>query len=118
MKKVSLSAALVAVLACAALACATPAGRSDASGVAGTVWAGTDSRGDFYEYHFQRDGSLHYRSPSGFWKNGTWEQDGTKIYMETNKRYSERLGRISGDVMEGRGHNVQGERWTWRASRR
>jgi hypothetical protein len=39
--------------------------RMQAASVAGTMWAGTDSQGDYYEFHFQPDGALHYKSPSG-----------------------------------------------------
>ncbi len=70
--------------------------------VAGTTWVGTDSDGDYYEYHFQTNGALHYKSPTGFWKNGTWRQEGNEIYMETNNRYTERQGIISGNRMEGK----------------
>lgn len=88
-----------------------------APSVAGTTWVGTDSRGDYYEYHFQPDGALHYRSPTGFWKNGTWRQDRNAIYMETNNGYSERQGLIIGTRMEGKAWNVEGRKWTWVAER-
>jgi hypothetical protein len=81
--------------------------------VAGTVWAGQESDGDYYEFHFIEDGSLNYNSPSGFWTNGTWRQDGTSIYMETNNKFSERKGVITGTVMKGSASNVKGAEWTW-----
>ncbi len=91
---------------------------SPAASVAGTTWAGSGSDGRYLEYHFQPDGALHYKSPTGFWTNGTWKQDGDAIYMETNKKYSERQGRISGTRMEGKAWNVKGEKWTWAADKR
>ena len=91
---------------------------SQTASVAGTTWAGTDSDGDYYEYHFQTDGSLHYKSPDGFYKNGTWKQEGDEIYMETNKKFSERQGRISGTHMEGKAWNVKGQKWTWVADKK
>jgi len=82
------------------------------------MWAGLDSQGHYYEYYFQKDGSLHYRSPTGFWKNGTWKQNGADIYMETNKRYSERKGVIKGNAMEGNAWNIKGLKWTWTAKKK
>ena len=85
--------------------------------IAGTTWVGTDSDGDYYEYTFQADGTLYYKSPSGFHTNGTWKQDGTSIYMETNNRYSEYQGRISGTHIEGNAWNVKDKHWTWVADK-
>ncbi len=93
-------------------------GHSRTASVAGTTWAGTDSDGDYYEYHFQADGALHYKSPTGFFKNGTWNQHGDEIYMETNKKYAERKGRISGTHMKGDAWNVKGQTWTWAADKK
>ncbi|NQT15803.1 MAG: SUMF1/EgtB/PvdO family nonheme iron enzyme, partial [Planctomycetes bacterium] len=81
--------------------------------VAKTMWAGTDSDGDYYEYHFKKGGALHYKSPSGFHDNGTWKQDGISIYCEMNNKYSERRGSIRGERIEGDAWNVKGKRWTW-----
>ncbi|MGO9316968.1 MAG: hypothetical protein ACLPXT_02885 [Terracidiphilus sp.] len=86
--------------------------------VSGTTWVGTDSDGDYYEYTFQADGALHYKSPSGFWTNGTWKQDGDSIYMETNNKYSEYQGRITGTHIEGNAWNIKGRKWTWVADLR
>lgn len=86
--------------------------------VAGSTWVGTDSEGDYYEFHFQADGALHYKSPSGFYKNGSWKQDGDGIYMETNNKFSERQGRISGTHMEGNAWNVRGQKWSWQVDKR
>jgi len=90
---------------------------SSTPSVAGTIWAGTDSDGDYYEYHFQPDGALHYKSPQGFYKNGTWKQHGDTIYMETNKKFAERQGRISGRHMKGNAWNVKGQTWNWDADK-
>jgi len=85
--------------------------------VSGTTWVGADSDGDYYEYTFQADGALHYKSPSGFWKNGNWKQDGDSIYFETNNKYSEYQGHISGTHMEGHAWNVKDRKWTWAADK-
>ena len=89
-----------------------------AKSIADTTWVGTDSDGDYYENHFQKDGSLHYKSPTGFWKNGTWRQDGEVVYFEMNRGYSEYDGRMSGKLMEGTGKNIKGHRWTWKLKQR
>ena len=96
----------------------TVSGNTPTASVAGTTWVGRDSDGDYYEYHFQADGALHYQSPSGFYKNGSWKQDGDGIYMETNNKYAERQGRISGTRMEGNAWNVKDRKWTWQADER
>lgn len=92
--------------------------RSSTASVAGTTWAGTDSDGDYYEYTFQVDGVLRYKSPSGTFTHGTWKQDGDAIYMETNEKYSEYQGRISGMHMEGNAWNTKGRKWTWAADKK
>ena len=83
------------------------------SGISGTTWAGKDSDGDYYEYTFQPGGTLSYKSPSGVHTNGTWKQDGNSIYMETNNKYSEYKGQISGTHMAGNAWNVKNLKWTW-----
>jgi len=95
-----------------------PRDNSLAASVAGTTWVGTDSSGRNYEYYFIPDGALHYKSPTGFWTNGTWKQDGNVIYFEMNKKYSERKGVIWGTHMEGKGWNKKGETWTWVAEKK
>ncbi len=95
----------------------TTRGDTNFASVAGTVWGGTDSDGDYYEYHFEADGSLSYKAPQGFFKNGTWKQNGDAIYMETNQKFAERQGRISGSHMEGNAWNIRGEKWTWVADK-
>jgi hypothetical protein len=94
------------------------AGAQSVINVSGTTWVGTDSDGDYYEYSFQADGALYYKSPSGFWTNGTWKQNGSSIYMETNKKYSEYQGQISGTHMEGNAWNIKDKHWTWVADLR
>ena len=86
--------------------------------VAGTTWVGTDSDGDYYEYNFQTNGAMFYKSPTGFWKNGTWVQKGNSIYMETNKKYSEYKGQIFGTHMEGTAWNIKDRKWTWVADKK
>ncbi len=86
--------------------------------VAGTTWAGTDSRGDYYEYTFQSNGEMDYKSPDGYFTNGSWRQHGAAISMETNRGFSVREGRIYGSHMEGRAWNVKRQRWDWEADRR
>jgi hypothetical protein len=81
--------------------------------IAGSTWAGTDSDGDYYEFFFLVGGELDYKSPTGFWRNATWKQDGKSIYMECNNRYSEYQGTMEGDQMTGQAWNIKGHRWTW-----
>ncbi len=109
---------LFAVLAIAATAFAFAGPSMAQSGppvasVAGTTWGGVDSDGDYYEYTFRPDGVLAYKYSGGSFTNGTWNQLGDVIYMETNHKFSERQGKISGRHMDGNAWNVQGHEWTW-----
>ena len=91
--------------------------QSELASVSGTVWTGWESDGDYYEFYFMSDGSLHYKSPTGYWTVATWKQDGNTIYMEFNNKYAERQGTITGNRMEGDGWNITGLRWTWSLKR-
>ncbi|HEY1208386.1 MAG TPA: hypothetical protein VGE85_03365 [Terracidiphilus sp.] len=86
--------------------------------VTGTTWVGTDSDNDYYEYTFMAGGVLYFKSPQGFYTNGTWQQDGDFIYMQTyymdtRRKYSDRLGQIKGTHMDGGAGNVTGRTWKW-----
>jgi hypothetical protein len=117
-KNVVISALLTLAVGLFMTAFVQKAMAQSAINVSGTTWVGTDSDGDYYEYTFQADGALHYKSPSGYWTNGTWKQDGDSIYMETNNKYSEYQGRISGTHMEGKAWNIKDKHWTWVADLR
>jgi hypothetical protein len=86
--------------------------------LAGTTWSGKDSDGDSYVYTFEPDGTLAYQSPSGSFRNGTWNQFGRAVYLEINGHISERLGEITDNTIEGKAWNNKGRSWTWTASRR
>ncbi len=86
--------------------------------ISGTTWAGTDSEGDYYEFYFLSDGVLHYSSPSGFYKNGTWKLDGNSIYMEMNRKYSEYEGTLIGTKIQGSAKNIAGIHWSWSVSKK
>ncbi len=88
------------------------------SDLVGTTWAGTDSDGDYYVYHFREKGRLEYTSPTGTFHAATWRQTGARLYMETNGRYSEYEGTITGADMAGRAWNRRGHQWSWSAKRR
>jgi hypothetical protein len=85
--------------------------------LAGTTWSGKDSDGDFYVYTFERDGTLAYKSPTGSFRNGTWKQFGGALYMETLGHFSEYLGEIRGNVIEGKAWNKDHRFWSWKASK-
>ena len=81
--------------------------------LAGSVWAGKDSDGDYYVYRFRSGGHLEYTSPTGTFRGATWRQNGDRLYMQTNDRYSEYEGRIVGRRIEGRAWNRGGHEWSW-----
>jgi pimeloyl-ACP methyl ester carboxylesterase len=89
----------------------------DPGSVAGTTWAGTDSYGHHYVFSYLPGGILRYTSPSGTFNNGTWRQNGDRVYMEMNDRYSQHEGVIRGSKMSGAARNVKGDRWTWSVER-
>lgn len=95
---------------------AAPVPKERMDSLAGTTWSGPDSDGDDYVYTFEMDGTLSYKSPTGSYKNGTWKQFGNAVYFETNNRYSEHLGEISGKTMKGRAWNTASHAWTWKAT--
>lgn len=109
---------LALIMACLATVKAYAADSNDPVSVAGTTWAGTDSDGAYYEFMFQASGALHYKSPTGVFKNGTWTQTGEKIYFEMNDKYSEYRGTIAGDTMAGKASNTAGRKWTWVVKRK
>jgi hypothetical protein len=91
--------------------------RQGIASLAGTTWSGTDSDGDYYVFTFEPDGTLAYRSPTGSYRNGKWGQYASAVYMEMNDHYSEYLGEISGDVIQGKAWNKPGRSWKWTVTR-
>jgi uncharacterized protein (TIGR02996 family) len=85
--------------------------------LAGTCWAGTDSRDCFYVWRYLAGGVLNYTSPSGTFQNGTWTQVGNHVAMETNRHYADYEGFIGGDEIRGSSRNVAGLKWRWRVRR-
>jgi uncharacterized protein (TIGR02996 family) len=85
--------------------------------LAGTCWAGTDSRGSHYIWRYLPGGALNYTSDSGTYQNGTWRQIGNHVIMETNRRYADYLGFVGGDWIHGKAENVTDLKWTWKVKR-
>ena len=111
---------LLVILACALgllVSARSPSNAQQIVALAGTTWSGTDSDGDDYVFTFEEDGTLAYKSPSGSFRNAKWNQFKTAVYLQMNDHYSEYLGTVNGDVIEGRAWNVKQRTWTWRVSR-
>ena len=122
-KNIAISACMTLAIGLYMTAFAQNAKAQSANNVTGTTWVGTDSDNDYYEYTFMPNGVLHFKSPSGFYTNGTWQQDGDWIYlqtyyMDTRRKFSERMGQIKGSHMSGAAANVMGRTWTWVADMR
>jgi hypothetical protein len=89
--------------------------------IEGTIWAGTDSDGDFYEYTFLKGGHLNYKTNTArkeietILDKGIWAQNGQIVIVVINK-YSTMVGTLSGDRIEGDAWNVTGRRWTWKVN--
>jgi hypothetical protein len=108
-------AAMLGLTGCASTSSRSP--DASVSSVAGTTWVSKETDGT-YEYTFVADGVLLYKSAAGYWNNGSWKQDGNSIYMETNKKYAERRGVMTGRQIRGHAWNVTGKRWTWVATKK
>ena len=94
-----------------------PAPARPSSGLARTMWIVTDSDNDTDQFFFMDGGALHYKTNTGFWKNGTWAQTGNDIYIEMNERYAEYKGTIVDRTMSGDAWNRGGHQWTWTAEK-
>jgi len=81
----------------------------------GTVWSSRTSDGKQYQLHFKENGKLHYKSSNNYYTNGTWKQDGSKIYFEMNNRYAEHFGALKDGKLDGYARNSEGRRWIWTA---
>ena len=96
----------------------------NAGSVSGTTWVGSSSFSSGFEktYYFTSDGTVQYYNiddkgnhSSG---SGSWKQDGSTIYMEFNNKNAEYTGTIRGNRMDGNAWNVNGDQWTWSATKR
>lgn len=88
-----------------------------APSVENTTWKGHGNKKKLLILYFKPKGILHYKSPTGFFKNATWKQTGNTIYFETNKKYAEYSGTIVGHTMKGKAHNVVDLKWTWKVQK-
>jgi len=75
--------------------------------LAGTTWAG-DGPDAPTTYYFDPNGTLTYSYSKRTYSNGTWKQEGKRVYWESNKRYYEFEGTIEGNTITGTGRNVAG----------
>jgi len=115
----------VAVAQDSPTAVTAPAAVTEAApSVMGTMWEGTDSRGDFAQYTFLKGGQLRVRQPqltggkleTTETPGDTWSQSGTHIHFEIN-HYLTYEGTLDGDRMSGTVSNVEGEHWAWEVRR-
>ena len=99
-------------LFCALAAGCQTTGQNATPSIAGTRWQGTADNESF-RCEFESSGQLHYESPSGDFRNGTWRQRDAQIYLEMNKRYAEYFGSVAGSQMHGTARNIKHHKWTW-----
>ena len=97
--------ALVGVAVFAAVAGGAPVPREDQRPpvkLAGTVWEG-DGVVAPTVYTFNEDGTLTAAyNGSTHHKCGTWRQNGTRVYWESNRRYCEFEGTLTGTTIKGK----------------
>jgi hypothetical protein len=81
--------------------------------VEGTEWVGPDLPEQFVTtYRFEKGGKLVYHYNGTTYDNGTWKQDGDKVYFEVNDKYREAKLKIKGDTLSGDSWNTTGKKWT------
>ena len=83
-----------------------------AADLTGTEWVATpDIDNTVITWRFEKGGFLAYRSKGKYYRNGKWKQDGNQLYFETNEKYREFKGYVSGDVITGSSWNLTGAEW-------
>ena len=88
--------------------------KGEISDLSGTSWEMMESSGEKIVWNLEPNGVLSYKSNSGFWRNGSWKQEGEELYIETNNKYYEAVGNVRGDhVVNGRFWNTAGLKGTW-----
>jgi hypothetical protein len=98
------AALLIAAFASASYAFPVPK-PAKVQSVAGTTWFGEGVVADT-RYTFNADGSMTYAYNKATHTAGSWKQDGDKIYWETNNKYCEFEGTLSGNDITGKAWNV------------
>jgi hypothetical protein len=85
----------------------------------GTLWAGTDSKGDYYEFEFLQAGRLRYKvtrksGGTNVYNDNTdsWRQTGDIIVIEMSNGYARYEGNLTGGSLEFKAHNEVGLRWS------
>ncbi len=82
--------------------------------LAGSLWT-DEGEGDntptVYDFHSDGRLTLSYNGHT-YPHCGTWQQHGTRVYWETNNRYYEFEGKLTGTTITGRSWNVKGGKWS------
>jgi uncharacterized protein (TIGR02996 family) len=78
-----------------------------------TVWAGTDSHGDYYIWRFLSGGEARYSSPTGDWGQSSWRQIGPLALIETSWHYAAYEGLVAGRTLRGWAANIASDNWRW-----
>jgi hypothetical protein len=83
--------------------------------VEGTTWAGVhDGVADLgrIEYTFLPEGKISYKHANGStYTQGSWKQEGGKLYWECNQKYAEFDLEFKDGQFEGNAKNVTGKHW-------
>lgn len=78
----------------------------------GTVWSGfNDGVKADWVVVFEPGGVLQYSYRGTTYRNGTWKQEGDRLYYEANQKYCECTCTITGDTIKGDSWNRAGQRW-------
>lgn len=74
--------------------------------ITGTTWFGDGVVADT-RYTFNADGSLTYAYNGATYHIGSWKQEGARVYWETNNKYCEFEGTLSGNMIAGNAWNIE-----------
>jgi hypothetical protein len=78
----------------------------------GCTWEGDSESGPtLYEFHKDGSMTLSYNGQT-FPNCGSWRQNGTAIYWQTNNTFYEFDGTLTGTTVTGKAWNQPGGKWT------
>jgi hypothetical protein len=80
--------------------------------LAGQTWGGTEAE-QWVTFHFKSGGVVEYDTPQGYFTDGTYEIDGTWVFIKTAGDKLEYFGGVDGDRMSGNAWNPASKRWSW-----
>ena len=79
--------------------------------LAGTKWLGKTFEGQEMVLEFLPEGGMKVTYGGSSFTTASWKQTEDKIYWEMNNKYCEFDGKVVGDTIDGKSHNVTKKEW-------